>query len=261
MPELLHFENLSASYPSKQILNNVSLSIKSGELVCLCGPNGCGKSSLLSVLAGLSNAPKITEAKIYPSLDDIELKLLNKKNLAHSIAFLQQNEYSTWDFSVFDFILSGRFSYTKNADYSKTDMEIANQIISQMEISDISERNIHSLSGGEFQKVRIARALTQTPEFLLLDEPASNLDFVYEPKMLEFLRDYSHKNNIGILLTIHDINLAVRFSDRIFFLPKNQFLISGTPEDVFTKENIDRTFKSDCTIYNHQIYNCRQVSL
>ena len=92
-------------------------------------------------------------------------------------------------------------------------------MVSDLNLTQFASRTIHTLSGGEFQKVRLARALAQTPKFLLLDEPASNLDYVYEPHLMALLRDTAHNKNLGVLAAVHDINLAARFADRIILLP------------------------------------------
>ena len=103
-----------------------------------------------------------------------------------------------------------------------------------LQILHLENRLVNSLSGGEFQKVRIARALVQNPRFILLDEPASSLDFVFEPELMEFLKNAAHTKNIGILISVHNVNLAIRFADKIMLLPKNQPVIFGEPSKIIT---------------------------
>jgi len=263
MGNKLFCKNISAGYQKKNVLKDVSLELSQGDFICLCGPNGSGKSTLLTILAGLSNASlKLTKSQIPPALFEdkiIPLSSLSKKEIAQKIAFMQQSEYSTWDFTVKELVLQGRFPYTKNGWYSSEDQEIVEKIIQQMGLSAYSDRTVHSLSGGEFQKVRIARALAQKPDFLLLDEPASNLDFVYEPKLMESLKQIAKEENIGVLISIHDLNLAARMADKIAFLPCQKPLICDSVDNIFTSENILYTYNTELQIYMHSIYNKKQV--
>jgi iron complex transport system ATP-binding protein len=270
MKDKLFCKTLSASYKTgsqtKQILNNVSIEIEQGEFICLCGPNGSGKSTLLTILAGLGNTIsnlKITSAEQEPSIMHnsryTKLSDFTQKQIAQNIAFMQQNEYSTWDFTVKELILQGRYSYSKNGWYSQNDHEIVEKIIHKMNLTEYAERNIHSLSGGEFQKVRIARALAQTPKFLLLDEPGSSLDFIYEPKLLESLKKIAKEEDIAVLISIHDVNLASRIADKIAFLPPQKPLICDTVENIFTEENLLYTYNTELQIYEHSVYNKKQV--
>lgn len=269
MKDKLFCKNLSASYKTgsqtKQILNNVSIEIEQGEFVCLCGPNGSGKSTLMTILAGLGNSLsnlKVTAETTPAIMHDshyIKLSALSQKQIAQKVAFMQQNEYSTWDFTVKELILQGRYSYTKNGWYSPEDYTIVEKIIQQMQLSEYAERSVHSLSGGEFQKVRIARALAQAPEFLLLDEPASNLDFVYEPILLDNLKKIAKEEDIAVLISIHDVNLASRIADKIAFLSPQKPLICGTVKNIFTEENLLYTYNTELQIYEHSVYNKKQV--
>lgn len=230
----------------------------SGDFMCLCGKNGSGKSTLLSILAGLPDKDlKNISGDI--KINDKSLKSFSTKEKAKIIAYMQQNEFSTWDFSVFDFVLQGRFAYSKNGWYSDDDKKIVTDCLNSLELSNLSSRKIQSLSGGEFQKVRIARALAQQPQFMLLDEPSANLDFVYEPKLLELLKQIAKENQIGILLTIHDINLAAIYAEKMAFLSSDG-IIYGKTEEVFIEENLSKAFNTELHTYVHQIYNKLQVT-
>ena len=240
---VLSVKNLSAGYGEKPVLNDVSFEIKPGEFVCLCGPNGSGKSTLLSVVAGLFGGISFPVDAV--KVGRRAINQLKRKEIAKEIAFMQQSEYSEWNFTVYEFVLQGRFAYSKNGHYSKEDTEIVNKVLSDLGLLDFSERNIHLLSGGEFQKIRIARVLAQKPNFLLLDEPAANLDYVYEPKLLSLLRDQTHANNIRTLVSIHDINLANRFADKILLLPVQKPVICGEPSVIMNVENLQKTFGAE----------------
>lgn len=220
------------------VLKNISLTIPTGELTCLCGPNGCGKSTLLSILAGVPEQ----NLCVFRKPGDLDLSKLPRKKAAQLVSFMQQQEYSTWDFSVRELVLQGRFCHTKNGFYTAADEQLADQALAELQISDLAQRPVHSLSGGEFQKARIARAICQQSQFILLDEPAANLDFVYEPWLMKKLYKLAHEKGLGILLSIHDVNLAATYADNLVLLPLLQSPICGKINDTLTKENLKLTY-------------------
>jgi iron complex transport system ATP-binding protein len=249
-------ENLTASYGDKIVLAEVTFALQEGEFVCLCGPNGAGKSTLLSVIAGVPDAG----LKISGGGKELtEFSKLPRREAARTVAYLQQNEYSEWDFLVHDYVLQGRYAYTRYSHYSQEDYAVVDSVLGELGLSDFSQRHIHSLSGGEFQKIRLARALAQRPRFLLLDEPAANLDYVYEPHLMQLLRDTSHSRNLGIFAAVHDINLAARFADKILLLPPaaaatgnpKKSVLFGTPSDIMNTENLKYTFGVD--------FECKEI--
>lgn len=263
MGNTLKVNNLTASYKNETILNNISFSISDGDFICLCGPNGCGKSTLLSCLSNLQNNSLNISKNAEILLDDIKINKIKQTELAKKIAYLQQSEFCTWDFSVTEFVLQGRFSHSNKGYYSKKDYELVKQNLEFLNISQLAEKKIHQISGGEFQKVRLARALCQEPSFLILDEPAANLDFSYEPKLMDFLKSLSKEKKIGIILTIHNLNIAAQFADQIILLSKyenqKQLFIKGEVNQVFTKENLNLAFNQDFILYKHPINNSIQI--
>lgn len=271
----LRVSNLSASYGNKTVLSDVSFSLQQGDFICLCGPNGAGKSTLLSTMAGVADAGLKVSGGGQQLAD---FSKLPRREAVRLVAYLQQNEYSEWNFLVRDYVLQGRYAYTKRtifgtgpANYAAADYEVLDGVLGELGLSDFSQCYIHELSGGEFQKVRLARALAQTPRFLLLDEPAANLDYVYEPHLMKLLRDTAHKKNLGVLAAVHDINLAARFADKILLLPpavsssaapdtsKNsetsgsnkKSVLFGTPSDIMNTDNLKYTFGVD--------FECKEI--
>ena len=252
MSTSLFVNGISACYNKKMVLKNVSVSVTAGELTCLCGPNGCGKSTLLSVLAGVQDetlsvlsgtgGPGVKEAVNPNKINALQLKKLPRKKAAQIVSFMQQSEYSTWDFSVRELVLQGRFCHTKNGFYTKADEQLADHAIAELQISNLADKPVHSLSGGEFQKARIARAICQGADFILLDEPAANLDFVYEPWLMKKLAALAHDKGTGILVSIHDVNLAASYADNLILLPLLQQPICGKIKDILTKENLKLTY-------------------
>lgn len=242
---VLSVKDLSVSYKNgkseKAVLENVSFELHQGDFICLCGPNGCGKSTLLSVIAGVpDNGLKIKQGNVSISNQNE----LNKGAAARAkvLAYMQQTEASAWDFTVADYVLQGRYIHSNGGHYSLEDREVVQNVLTELGLENFSERTVHTLSGGEFQKVRIARAFAQQPSFLLLDEPAASLDFVYEPQLMKLLKNLAEKKNIGILLTIHDINIAYNYAQKIMLLPPKKNVLIGAPDDIMTAENLKITF-------------------
>ena len=272
----LTVSNLTASYKETPILCDINLSLTQGEFVCLCGPNGAGKTTLLSVMAGVPDARLrvdgdirwLSQSKLPQT--SVDIKTLPRRTLARTIAYLQQNEYSEWDFIVRDYVLQGRYAYTRYGHYTANDHSVVDGVLADLDLTTYAARTIHSLSGGEFQKVRLARALAQTPKFLLLDEPAANLDYVFEPHLMSLLRDTAHTKKLGILAAVHDINLAALYADKIILLPpartsansetsastetsasSKKSVLSGTPSDIMNTDNLKYTFGVD--------FECREI--
>ncbi|MBQ5470967.1 MAG: ABC transporter ATP-binding protein [Treponema sp.] len=247
---ILECQNLSASYGSKQILKDINLSINQGDFICLCGKNGSGKSTLLKLLSGTySSDLSITQGTVSPQFKKPALN-------AQNIAYMPQSEHPAWACTVMDSILQGRYCWSKGL-YSAQDKAIAQEAADTLHITPLLNRNIFSLSGGEFQKVRIARALCQTPKFLLLDEPCANLDFTAEEELLKLLKDLSSK--MGILISIHNVNTAAIFAQTLCLLPQEQSLIFGLASQVLTLQNLSKTFDTPLELYEHPVYKVPQI--
>ena len=246
----LCLSEISAYYGNKLVLKNISVNIQQGMLTCICGPNGCGKSTLLTVMAGAwKSEPQLRVLEgvkrkndSLTSINAMSLCGMPRKKVAQIVSFMQQSEYSTWNFSVMELVLQGRFCHTKNGFYTQKDEQLALEALRELQIEELAQRPVHSLSGGEFQKARIARALCQEPQFILLDEPAANLDFVYEPWLMKKLKSLAHSKNIGIFISIHDVNLAAGYADQLILLPLLEQPICGKIDDVLSTGNLKKTY-------------------
>ena len=251
----LSCKDLCASYGSHQVLNNISLTLNKGDFICLCGKNGSGKSTLLKLFSGTyplnKRALHITGGSISPVFKDPRLA-------SQKISYLPQSETPAWNCNVLDCILQGRFSRTEGI-YTLQDKDIACKMADAIGIGHLLDRTIFSLSGGEFQKVRIARSLTQEPEFLLLDEPCASLDFTAQNELFLTLKELCKSTNTGVLMSIHDINAAARYADILGLLPVNKPLLLGSVSQIFTAQNLNATFDCKIKIFNHPVLNCPQI--
>ncbi|MBP5251094.1 MAG: ABC transporter ATP-binding protein [Treponema sp.] len=279
---------ISAFYGDRQILSNVDFTLNPGELVCLIGKNGAGKTTFLKVLAGLYNEnlrikyenlvknekpveyekkrgifqkPPHTErprnersgrtARVEHPFSERTRRTDYKKN-AQKTAFLLQSEWSTWNYTVFDFVLQGRFCHTNSTgSYSKHDFMVTEKALERLQISFLRDARVHEISGGEFQKVRLARCIAQEPKFFLLDEPLSNLDFSYEDDFIQLLRSLCREEHCGILMSVHDLNLASRYGDRIALINAEKRLFTGTVSEVMVPSVLEPVYCKKIHTFTH----------
>ncbi|MCR3956468.1 MAG: heme ABC transporter ATP-binding protein [Gudongella sp.] len=227
-------KNLVFGYSSTPVIRDVSFQVDKGEFISILGPNGSGKSTLLKTINGL----------YIPSSGRIELMGENierykRRDIARRISLVPQDTSLQFEFTVEEVVTMGRHPFKGR--FEKEDERDRKLIYEAMEMTntfDIRDRLITEISGGERQRVYIAKALAQNTEIILLDEPTSHLDINHQIDILNLLRRMNQEKGITIILVIHDINLATRFSDRILLLKKGSIISQGTPEDVITTENI-----------------------
>lgn len=228
-------KGVKVHYKSVKALDGVSMSVESGEILSIVGPNGAGKSTLLKVINGVLR-PKIGTVYLnQKSLSEISLREVAKK-----IGLVPQNIHLTGMLTVYDFVMTGRRPYI-NFMPSKKDEEKVYEALKIVGAIDLAERTLEELSGGELQRVIIARALAGEPEVLLLDEPTSNLDIKYQIETQKLAKSLSSKGLI-IIMAIHDLTYAYRISDKILMLNKGKVYAAGKPEEVLTLKTIQEVY-------------------
>ena len=258
MKNILRVENLFAKYKS-MILKDISFDVLEGELICLIGANGSGKSTLLSSLVKLE-LPNFEYSNNSIFVNENLIDKMDRQEISKNISLMIQNENCVWNFSVYDFISLG--NYFSN----KKDENKIFEIIKLLDIENLLDKNINCISGGEFQKIRIARSLVQDCSVMLLDEPTSALDINYQFNLLGKIRNIVKEKNICAIISIHDINLASIFADRIFLLKKynslleneNQLLI-GTSEEILNSKDLSKAFNTNFGTFIHPEYNKTQI--
>lgn len=245
---IVNIENLNYFYGKKQILKELKLDIDENKLTGIIGPNGCGKSTLAkNIIKYLNGDFKKLE------IMDIDIKKLSHKKIAQLISYIPQHSIIISNISVFDYILLGRFPLLKNSwnSYCEKDFEIVNYNINLLNIEFLKDRNIETLSGGELQKVLLARALVQETKILLLDEPTSALDLNNAVEFMKILKRISTQKNISVIIIIHDLNLASLFCDNLIVLKDGKFIKKGSPYEVINEQNIKDVYNLDCKVlYN-----------
>lgn len=233
---MLRVQDVCSAYDGREILHKVNFSIKSGEITVFAGPNGCGKSTLLKTMIGI--LPK-TDGNIW--VDGRVMESYKSEELAKKIAYLPQNR-NVPDITVKRMVLHGRFPYlTYPRRYRKIDMEIAEKAIRQVGMESYMYKSISQLSGGMQQKVYIAMALAQDTPVIMMDEPTSFLDIVYQMKLMDISRELAAQGKT-IVLVLHDIAMAMRIADRIIVLKDGCIKGNGKPETVFESGVLDKVF-------------------
>lgn len=223
-------DTIQVSFGSKTILHDISLAIQDKEFVGIIGPNGSGKSTFLKCLYRVLQP---NGGKIY--FDGSELSSLSHRDTALKMAVVAQHSTVNFDFSVLEMVLMGRAPYKGLLDRDQIDdYEIARHALAQVGLSDFESRNFNTLSGGEQQRVILARALAQRTECLVLDEPTNHLDIKYQLELMTIVK----RLDATVVSAIHDLNLAAIYCDRIIALKDGHIVCSGTPQDVLSSDTI-----------------------
>ena len=227
---MLTVRNIEFGYAGgEQTLLGVSLDARGGEVLGLLGPNGSGKSTLIRLMCGALR-PRSGEVL----LSGAPVSALRPRALARALSLVPQSATPPEGFTALDVVLMGRHAYIPRLGReSGRDVEIARAAMERTGVEALSERQTHSLSGGEWQRVLIARALAQEAGVLLLDEPVANLDIRYQLEILRLLRALAGEGR-AVVLVMHDIDLAARFCDRLAVLRKGRLYADGSPAAVFT---------------------------
>jgi len=233
---MLRVQGVEVRYNGFKALDGVNLEVKPGEILSVVGPNGAGKTTLLKVMDFMIK-PK--RGVVY--MNGRELGVLSLKEIAKIIGYVPQRLGGITELSVFDFVLAGRRPYITGLP-GKMDFEKARIVLEDLKIRHLSERPLITLSGGELQRVMIAKALVNDPQILLLDEPTANLDPYFQMEILTLIRDLAKKKGISIVMVLHDLTQAYRFSDKVMMLKEGRVFSAGSPEEVLTPENIYETY-------------------
>jgi len=238
----------------QKILTGIDLKIRPGELIGLIGPNGAGKSTLLKLLIKLL---KPQAGEIY--FEDRPLSGWKQHELAQRIAYLPQNPVSESAFTCKEVVLMGRYTrLSRFAVLSKKDEAAAMIAMRETGSAAFADRPFHALSGGEQQRVLLARALAQEAALLLLDEPTASLDLRYQLLLLELVQSLA-KRGQAILIALHDLNLAARFCSRLILLHAGRIVADGLPEAVLTPEHLEGVYGVRTAVSSHAASNTLSV--
>ncbi|GAB5407655.1 MAG: heme ABC transporter ATP-binding protein [Balneolaceae bacterium] len=255
---MIKVRDISAQTTSKKVLlDGISLTVKPGTITAIVGKNGAGKSTLLKVISG--DIPKHT-GEIY--LDEVLISTIDIGELAKRRAIMAQKTSIEFSFSAKEIVSIGRTPFT-GLFTSKKDDEIILTCMKKADVLHLKDQNFTTLSGGEQQRVHFARALAQVwgsvekkePSYLLLDEPLASIDVSHQHKMMRVLR-YLSVHQTGILIVVHDLNLAAQYADIIHILKDGKTVVAGSPNEVFTEEIIASAFDYPVSVIPHPKIRC-----
>lgn len=245
---MIRLENITAGYyENQQVLHNVNIKFEKGKFYSLLGPNGAGKSTLLKIVIGFL---KPYRGKVF-----IKNQLLGqweKKDLSRLIAIIPQHFNLQFDYKVKDLVLMGRFPYLKYwQNYTKKDKKIVEKVLSELDLEKLADKYFSNLSGGEKQRVSIARALAQETDIILMDEAFVNLDINHQLEIMNLLSKINLEHNKLILLVSHNINLASDYCDKLVFMQEGRIIAGGKPVEIVKPDILKQIYGKDIqTIIN-----------
>lgn len=250
----LQVKNLGFAYKKdRQVLQDISFSVGQGEILGILGTNGTGKTTLL----------KCVNSILRPQAGSIcfgerDILQLQQTEIAKIIAYVPQYINSASPVTVLDFVLQGRLPYA-GFSFSAQDKQLVLQILQQLELEAYAFRPLNEMSGGERQRVLVARAMAQQPQIIILDEPTSSLDLYNQLFILKLIRQTAQKQQLAVLMTIHDLNLAAMFCDKLMFLAAGRVFAYGAANTVLTESNVQAIYNVKTCITDAD--GCRHVRL
>lgn len=240
--------HLQVKYEKHEVIHDFSMDVTAGEMISILGPNGSGKSTVLNAIAKFIAHQ---DGAVY--LDGRDMAHMSVKEVAKTLSILSQVNQSPEDFTVRDLIYYGRLPHKKWYEQkNREDEEIIDWAIEETSLTYLSEKRVAVLSGGERQRVWIALALAQKPKVLMLDEPTTYLDICHQIEVLELLRSLNRRLGLTIIMVLHDLAHAARYSDRVVVLKDGGVVAEGKPEAVLTRELIREVYQVDAFICNDE---------
>ena len=245
---MLSTRGLTIKINNKIILNDINLDFKPGKRTAIIGPNGCGKSTLLKTISGLSRNYK---GDIF--LDSQNIKNWSRKKIAKKMAILPQGATTPNDLTVKELVSYGRFPYRSlfKSSNNQNDKDIIENAMAKTKVDKFASRLVSTLSGGERQRTWIAMALAQQPQILLLDEPTTYLDIAHQLEVMQIVTELNKKENMTIIMVLHDINHARMYADDIVIIKDKQVFAQGSPQNTLNPDNLANVFGVKADIYQN----------
>ena len=257
MGPVLSMEKLGFRYGKNWALKEIDIRVRPGELLGIMGPNGSGKSTLLKVADGILS-PQEGKAILKGS----PISSYSRSALAREVAMVAQESHFRFSFSALEVVLMGRFPHLGRFRFeSKEDMKVVQKALESTDCLHFADRSIDELSGGEKQRVLIARALVQEPAIILLDEPTSFLDLRYKKEIFQLVLTLTKQRGLSVLVVSHDIDLSAQYCDRMVMLKDGRVYSSGGPEDVITASNMEDVYGCPVIVDKNPASGSPRVSL
>ncbi|UCD20067.1 MAG: heme ABC transporter ATP-binding protein [candidate division WOR-3 bacterium] len=249
-------KSISFSYDVNRVVEDVTLSLTESEFVGIIGPNGAGKSTMLRLMCGILK-PAAGEIELFGA----ELSGQPQRKVAQRVAFVPQETHFALNFAVEEVVMTGRYPYQRPfAREKKEDFEAVNNAINVAAVDDLRKRPVNSLSSGERQRVVIARALAQSPQMLLLDEPTSHLDLHHQCAIMELLKKLNTRG-LTVVVVHHDLNLASLYCQRLVLMHRGRVKATGTPHELIKQKILKEVYETEVLVMEHPDKGVPQVFL
>ena len=245
----LELQSVGVAYGRNVVVKDLTFQVMPGEMVGLIGPNGCGKSTIIKAI---SRVIPLQSGKIL--LDGKDVFKIPRGDLARLLGVVPQMSILPSAFTAFEVVLMGRNPHLGLLQYEGArDLAITWRAMEMTATHTLAERKVGELSGGEIQRIVIARVLTQEPKSILLDEPTANLDIRHQVEILDLIKNLCLENNLTVVIALHDLNLAAQYCDRLVLINNGQVHAQGTPEEVINSQNIKEVYGADGCVYTHPV--------
>lgn len=243
---MLHLKNVCAGYGNGDVLHNITFDLPLGQNLCILGPNGCGKSTLLRAISGL------LDSRGELTLDGKSVSAMRRPEIASHMAMMSQMSTVYFSFTVYETVMMGRYQKLRRglfASPSKEDKQRVEQYLRATGLEKLRDRQISELSGGQLQRVFLARTLAQEPEIILLDEPTNHLDLKHQTELVTYLKNWSQEKERTVIGVLHDINLSLMLSDQLLFLKDGAVAGMGPANVVLTRAFLREVYGMDVASY------------
>jgi len=253
--DTVQIQDLTCSYNGRPVLIDCCLSAEAGVVLALIGPNGAGKTTLLRAIARL-----LQPRRGMVLLDGQDVWQLAPRTMARQLALAPQTNGLSWPLTVEQAVVLGRAPHRGwLLPFSSADRAVVERVLGQTGLQALRDRRITDLSGGEQRRVILARALVQEPQVLLMDEPTANLDLKYQTEILALVRRLAHHQRLTVIITLHDVNQAALYADRLALISQGRLLATGAPAEVLTSARLERAFHIPVIVTQHPIYDTPMV--
>jgi iron complex transport system ATP-binding protein len=238
---MLEIQNLYSGYDGPDVISDITLHVDKGEILCIVGPNGCGKSTLLKAIA------RILAYRGSVTIDAQNISALSRKDLAKKMALMGQTSQIYFPYSIYDTVALGRYAHAAGflKNLSPADKTIIAGTLERLDLYEVRDRLINELSGGQLQRVFLARTLVQDPDIILLDEPTNHLDLKHQIELLRFLTTWAREKNKTVIGVLHDLNLVHQFGDNAAHMHNGKIVSYGRPGSVLTGETLKAIYEID----------------
>lgn len=243
---MLTLQNVTAGYNGIDVIYNISLIVKKGENLCIIGPNGCGKTTLIKAISGIIPHEGIIK------IDGNDISNMKRVDVAKKIAVMSQISNIYFSYSIYETVLLGRYLHMKGRTFkepSARDREYTDKCLKAVGLLSIKHKQISTLSGGQLQRVYLARTLAQEPNIILLDEPTNHLDLKHQTELIDFLKDWSKNEGHSVIGVLHDLNLAIKLSDNMLILDNGNIAAYGNANEVISSNLLNEVYDMNVTEY------------